>query len=304
MKQTIDEDVIALMRELSLPDHYIDFVKFYLTPLADQIISLHSKQNAPVLIGINGAQGTGKTTLCQFLCLLLNIQGKKVVTLSIDDFYLSRAERSKLANQVHPLLQTRGVPGTHNMRLMADTLGALLSQQQVRLPAFDKSVDDCVDQALWPLSPVDTEIVLFEGWCVGAGSIVESELDPPVNNLEREEDPEKIWRKYICDQLNDDYQCIFNRLDYLIMLKAPSFDLIYQWRLNQEKQLVKKAQHSSHIMDENEIARFIQYYERLTKMMLKDLPAKSDSVLHLNEDQVVTHMTGKDELAMLEETQA
>src|SRR4051812_37808865 len=71
----------------------------------------------PLLVGICGSQGSGKTTACEYVARTLSASGVRVAILSIDDLYLPRAAREDLARRVHPMLLTRGVPGTHEPSL-------------------------------------------------------------------------------------------------------------------------------------------------------------------------------------------
>lgn len=288
-------EIEQLIQQLELPPRYLHFVSTFLDPLKNRLVQLQSTKGKPLLVGINGAQGTGKTTLCQFLQVLLELEGKNVVNLSIDDFYYSRSKREQLAKDLHPLFQTRGVPGTHDTALMEKTLTALLDNKVIEIPRFDKAIDNPIDCADWQLSPDNVDIILLEGWCVGAEADDESCLDWPINALERDEDSEKKWRGYINKQLTEKYTDIFSLLDFLVMLKAPNFDLIYEWRLNQEKQLAKHVQQKTHIMNDQEVFRFVQHYERLTKSMFANLPKKANVVFYLSEKQIVTQASGLDQ---------
>lgn len=69
----------------------------------------------PFIIGLNGVQGAGKTTLVKALASKLRgDEGLQTLVCSIDDFYLRREDQEALA-KAHPdnkLLQVRGEPGT------------------------------------------------------------------------------------------------------------------------------------------------------------------------------------------------
>ena len=241
-----------------------------------------------MLLGINGAQGTGKSTLADFLKLALETQrGWRVAVLSIDDFYLTKAERAALADQVHPLLKTRGVPGTHDTDLLSrylDDLRSLAEGEEHRLPRFDKARDDRMDESQWPLVSGPIELIILEGWCVGSVSENETDLTQSINELERYKDPAGDWRAYVNDRLASDYARLFAQLDALIFLQAPSFDAIYRWRLEQERKLAASTPAgASGIMSESQIAEFIRYYERITRSNLRQLPRSADVVLELDE---------------------
>ncbi|MCP8897933.1 phosphoribulokinase [Gilvimarinus xylanilyticus] len=255
------------------------------------------RSDSAYLVGVNGAQGTGKSTAASILKRLLETgYGLKVCALSIDDLYLSRAERNRLAREVHPLLATRGVPGTHNLPLALDTfsqLNAATPGLKTAIPRFDKSQDDCVPEAQWDGISGRPDVIIFEGWCVGARAQRVSDLSVPVNSLEVNEDPDGHWRRYVNDALTD-YQALFAQLDLLVMLKAPSFAQVLEWRQLQEQKLrdsltPEQLKHSR-VMSESDIERFIAHYERLTRWMLSEMPARADIVLALGADHQVAQI--------------
>ena len=241
-----------------------------------------------LLFGINGAQGTGKSTLADFLKLgLESARQWRVAVLSIDDFYLTKAERHELSETIHPLLATRGVPGTHDMDMLSqcpDDLRALGEDERYRLPRFDKAQDDRADERTWPSVTGPLDLVILEGWCIGSIAQDDSELAEPVNELERDRDPAAVWRGYVNDRLKSDYAALFARLDALAFLMAPDFEAIFRWRLQQEQKLAASAaEDTSGIMSEQQIEEFIQFYERITRDNLERLPGIADVVLELDE---------------------
>ncbi|WP_255210702.1 hypothetical protein [Methylogaea oryzae] len=169
------------------------------------------------MLGINGGQGSGKSTLCEFLRLILEQGfGLRVAGLSIDDIYKTRAEREQLAKTVHPLLLTRGVPGTHDVELGLGVIDALKQAEagdSVAIPSFDKARDDRRQLDEWPRFRGKADVVVFEGWCVAAKPQDEIELAQPVNRLEAEEDADGRWRRYVNQQLQGAYTELFGRLD-------------------------------------------------------------------------------------------
>ena len=127
-----------------LPVDFELLAKTYYLPLGDWLRQQRQRQDT-LVVGINGCQGSGKSTLADFLQQFLEYQGLSVASLSIDDLYLTRAQRQQLAKTVHPLLQTRGVPGTHDTAMgiaLIDQLRQLSKGEQLRLPRFDKASDD------------------------------------------------------------------------------------------------------------------------------------------------------------------
>ena len=278
---TLFEAFVASVAAEGLADSNMskNYMPVYL-PLAQWLFQCH-EQTGQRLIGINGAQGSGKSTLARILALLLQHGfDKSVVVLSLDDFYLTRVQRDELAKRVHPLLQTRGVPGTHDVTLALAVLTALKNAEPVMLPQFDKSLDDRVASSCWKTLELPVDIILFEGWCVGALPQNNKQLQPPVNELEAQEDAQGVWRQFVNTQLATDYQTLFALLDTLLMLKVPSFDCVYAWRALQEIRLQQG-------MSQQQLRRFILHYERLTKHMLNEMPQRADKVLHVGEDHQI-----------------
>ncbi|MDF0751149.1 hypothetical protein NLU14_13040 [Marinobacter sp. 71-i] len=292
----------TLINQESLPDAYADTVKKTILPLAQHLHSLRQDRAGPIVIGIHGAQGTGKSTLTVFLRELLTKHYRiPTASFSLDDLYLTRAERERLAEDVHPLFITRGVPGTHDIALgqqVIDQLKAADSGTETPIPAFDKSRDDRSQQYQWPVFRGRAEVILVEGWCMGAvPAASDEELMEPVNELERSEDPEGTWRQYVNRCLKGDYSRFFSQVDSLIMLRAPSMECVLQWRTLQEHKLRERmscapkeggarsgAAQPSRIMSDEEVVRFIMHYERITRASLEEMPARADCVINVGED--------------------
>jgi D-glycerate 3-kinase len=242
-----------------------------------------------LLVGVNGAQGAGKSTLTAFVKLILQESfGLRVAALSIDDLYRPHAEREQLAHDVHPLLATRGVPGTHDAEWGVRLLEELRSDagKPVIIPSFDKSRDDRKPQMEWQIVAQPVDVVILEGWCVGARPQTEPELDQPINELEQREDADGVWRRFVNQQLAGDYARWFAMLDRLVMLKVPDMASVYEWRSLQEDKMA--ANDARRIMDSSGLKRFIMHYERLTRHMLDEIPERADVVMYLNEHHQFT----------------
>ena len=258
-----------------------------------------SAGDEPLVLGVCGSQGSGKSTFTRVLQEALPAeQGWKVATLSLDDLYLSRAERERLAEHVHPLLRTRGVPGTHDVALGVELirrLSAAGSSDAIRLPRFDKATDDRSSQDSLFIGRAD--IVVLEGWCVGAVPQAADELAAPLNDLEREHDPHCVWRQYVNEQLAGPYQALFGLLDRLVMLQAPSFAVVFEWRREQERKLIARLTAgggelpSSRAMNDGSLRRFVMHYERLTRHMLREMPARADLLVALDAQRSIVHIT-------------
>lgn len=283
-------DIHGFLTTHQLPSSYAETAQKWFTPLCEQLLKHQEGATKPFIVGINGSQGSGKSTLTSFIeYYLSSVHGKQVVSLSIDDFYFDQSQRNALAIKVHPLLATRGVPGTHNIPLALDTLRNLDSGSRTLLPRFDKATDNPFPTEQWPVIASSPDFIILEGWCVGATPQSQSELKPPINHLEEVEDPLGIWRSFVNTELAGDYQTLFAKIDYRIMLKAPSFDCVYQWRLEQEHKLAKTAaKNSTGVMSDDEVANFVQHYQRITEHALRQLPKESDTVFYLDETRTIT----------------
>jgi D-glycerate 3-kinase len=249
-------------------------------------IAARTRPGKTLIIGINGTQASGKSTLAALLVkLLARDYTLRAVTISIDDFYRTRAEREALARDVHPLLITRGVPGTHDVELASrtfDRIGALRANDELSLPRFIKVLDDRAPEKDWPtcIGPID--VLLFDGWCVGTPPQAAEDLVAPVNALEAQEDPDGRWRAFVNTQLKSDYAALFARLDALVFLQAPGFDVVHGWRLEQEAGNVREVADPKHALTADSLRRFIAHYERLTRHALRVLPDRADFVLELD----------------------
>lgn len=243
----------------------------------------------PFILGVCGSQGSGKSTLSDGLAARLRAGGLRVAVLSLDDLYLTKEERAVLARDVHPLLATRGVPGTHDVALGLSVLDGLARPGRTLLPRFDKAVDTRAEQGVWIDGPVD--LVLLEGWCVGAVAQDLAALTDPVNELERVRDPDGRWRRFVNDRLSGEYQRLFAHLDALILLAAPDFAIVRDWRIQQEDglraQLRDAGQPTDGTMTDEQVTAFIQFYERLTRHILTEMPGRADLVLRLDADRRV-----------------
>ena len=273
-----------------LPEQYVESARRYFLPFADWLEDrVADYGDKTYVLGLNGAQGTGKSTLAQLISdYLADKYARNVVVLSIDDLYLTRQERQSLADQVHPLLSTRGVPGTHDVGLGISVIEELKSLQPgatLEVPRFDKSRDDRCPQSGWSTVTGPVDLLIFEGWCVASTSVTDTELEGPLNALEAVEDGDGRWRRYVNDRLRSDYAELFALLDGLLFLKAPDFDAVLRWRLEQEHKLRQSAgDNANAIMSDEQVATFIQHYERITRNNLAVLPTLADAVIELDAD--------------------
>lgn len=272
---------------------YLESAQYWFAPVVESLVAHHNSAGRTLVFGVNGSQGSGKSTLCDYLRATLHHEyALSAISLSLDDFYLTRAQRREMAASVHPLFLTRGVPGTHDIQLLTATLDRLSSadtRQPVRVPRFDKAADDRRPQSEWDEIDRAPAVVLLEGWCLGVPPQSDAELDAPINELEREEDPLGQWRRYANDALAQEFPPLHERVDRWLMLQAPSFECVYRWRLEQEAKLAARlgGKTGTHLMDEAELRRFVQLFERLTRHCLNTLPGRVDHLFTLDEERAI-----------------
>ena len=246
-------------------------------PLLARRVARWAREHGPgLVVGVSGPQGCGKTTACAEAAATLQAHGLRTAVLALDDLYLPRSERERLACEIHPLLRTRGPPGTHDAALGGQLLDTLRQPGTVRLPRFSKAADDRAAVGVAFEGPAD--VVLFEGWCVGVRPQGPERLASGVNALEREEDADGRWRAHVDGQLAGPYAALWNRLNRLVVLLAPDWPTIGAWRAEAEADLRARTGGG---MTSAELARFMAHYERLTRWAAEDLPARADLVVRL-----------------------
>ena len=266
-------------------------VKSFLIPLCFWI-SKKANNKKPYFVGLAGGQGTGKTTISSLIkIILVKYFELKVFRISIDDFYKTRQERIKLSKRLHPMLLIRGVPGTHDINMMLNFFKKTKSKKfkRLKLPTFNKAIDDRFKKEKWYDLKEKPDIIIFEGWCVGARSEKNITLKKTINSLEKFNDPNQIWRKYVNQQLKTKYKNLYSQLNCLIYLKAKDFKLLQKWRLKQERKLWLKNKKSAKlkIMDKADVIRFMQTYQRITQNMFKNMPKYASIILNLNSNHQI-----------------
>jgi D-glycerate 3-kinase len=259
--------------------------------LLDQYAGRIARSRRPYILGLSGLQGSGKSTLARVMKAQAKARGWATEVLSLDDFYYARSEREALARDVHPLLRSRGVPGTHEIELLLSVLAAV-PQASDRLavthPRFDKGRDTRLPPSRWPRITKRPALVIVEGWALGIRPQPLSALARPINALERDEDPDGTWRHWVNKQLRG-YQPLWRKFDALIVLQAPNWDIVRRWRGEQEEELV--ARHAPLAMDAASMGRFLMHFERLSRHALATLPALADTVVEYDDDRHVTGLT-------------
>jgi len=259
--------------------------------LLDQYAGRIARSRRPYLLGISGLQGSGKSTLAREVKAQAEAQGLATEVLALDDFYYSRSERESLAHQVHPLLRTRGVPGTHEIELLMSVLAALphaSDKLPVTYPRFDKGRDTRMPPSRWPKITRPPKLIVLEGWALGIKPQLLSALDEPVNELERSDDPDGHWRHWVNKQLRG-YQPLWRKLDALVVLQAPNWEVVRQWRSQQEEELL--ARHAPLAMDAPAMEHFLAHFERLSRHALATLPVLADTCVEYDTQRHVTGLS-------------
>ena len=287
------DSFVKTCRRLEIAQDLTPLLDALYLPLAAWLHTRRLEQRQTLVVGLCGAQGSGKSTVGTLLKLVLE-EGfaQRVVAFSLDDLYKTRADRQKMAREVHRLFATRGVPGTHDVDLGIALIAALKSQgpgQVTVIPAFDKATDDRRSRETWPIAsgPVDT--IIFEGWCVGARPQPEALLLNPVNELENSEDQAGIWRTAVNQALAGEYQKLFSLIDVLLLLKIDRLERVFQWRRLQERKLAHAAvdagipEKDRRVMSPAQVSRFVMHYERLTCHILSEMPPRADMVFFVDE---------------------
>lgn len=250
--------------------------------------ALRSSAKRPLTVGICGAQGSGKSTIAQALHDKFVAGDLKVALFSLDDLYLSREDRKMLAAE-HPLFEVRGVPGTHDVALGEQVIAACGLPGRVLLPRFSKERDEPCPQSEWVEIEGPVDLILFEGWCVGALPQPAEALLEPVNTLERYEDHKAVWRSSVNRHLANEYQRLFANIDQLVLLAAPGFDVVATWRQEQEhvlrERLRSQGRDLASTFSDSEIERFVQHYQRITQHILAEMPDRADLVVRLDAHQ-------------------
>ena len=268
----------------------IDNLKKNYIPISFWIEKKYKEKGSTLFLSLSGGQGSGKTTITFILKIILKKFFKRNVCItSIDNFYKTFDERNMMSKRIHPLFKTRGVPGTHDIRLIKNFFNNIKKNKfkAFKMPQFNKSTDDRVDKKYWSKIIKKPEIVILEGWCVGAKPQSNSLIKKPVNILERKEDKRLIWRRFVNEKLKKEYKQIFSKIDHFIFLKVPNFNMVFKWRLLQEVKLKKRLHLNKKIMNYNQIKRFIMFYQRITLQMIKDLSKSASVIIFLKKNHEI-----------------
>ncbi|ARD44633.1 kinase [Colwellia sp. PAMC 21821] len=284
----------TFIKQHKLPEKFRQTAKDYYQPLAERIFSQFTKSSNAYFVGINGCQGSGKSTLTDFIAeYLTKAHQLNVVVMSLDDFYFTGEKRQQLAHDIHPLLATRGVPGTHDMNMLEGVLKKLKTKSTgFSIPRFNKATDEPFPEEQWQAVEYPIDIILLEGWCWGVKPQTDEQLKAPVNELELKHDANGDWRNYVNKQLKLNYQPLYEQMDFWLALQAPSFDCVYKWRLEQEQKLKDKniGLANSKIMKSAGILNFTQYFQRLSVQACNTISQSADAIFYLDYARNITNL--------------
>ncbi|MBM6552163.1 hypothetical protein [Marinomonas ostreistagni] len=292
----VEQTLKGLYADESLADRLDDL---YL-PFARWVSQYSRPKHQPLVLGMGGPQGCGKTTFCAVVShILAKGFDLNAVVVSLDDLYLTQKDRLAYAETAHPLFATRGVPGTHDTQLaltIFDRLKHLQEGEVMYVPKFDKSLDDRKPVHRWQEVAGPVDVIFFEGWCVGASPMSEESLNEPINRLEADKDADASWRHAVNEQLQQDYKRLFELIDVQMWMQPPSFDVVYDWR-NKQERVLEAHLHDIHggvldtldikVMSPEALKGFMQYYERITRHMICSMAQSADVHFMLDEHQTV-----------------
>lgn len=257
-----------------------------MTDLADYLFAKISKKvsaSGVIVIGLSGPQGSGKTTASNALQKMF---GGRCAILSLDDFYLSRDDRLKLGQQVSGLLDVRGPPGTHDIAFLRTTIDELKNMRpdsRVHIPVFSKVRDDREPAQSWRVISSKPDVIIVEGWCVGARDIPNYAELGPMNDVERS-DTDHNWLDFQRQKLSTVYKNLWDEIDAFYYLEAPAFETVLQWRTEQEATNLAVALNELSAERKVWVARFLEHYERITRAMAKGCRMPG-TVLQLSADR-------------------
>ena len=251
-----------------------------LTDIEKIYMPLFKKIRSKKMIMIAGSQGSGKSSLSELIRVIYKKHYKKKVTIiSIDDFYHSIKKRNQISRDIHPLFSVRGVPGTHDITLLRNILWKIKKKQfPIYLPIFDKTKDA---RKKYRKKISSSDLVILEGWCVGASPLPNDYLFKNINIIEKDSDKQNIWRKNYNRYLKD-YQDLFKLFNYYIYILTPSWENVISWKYKQE---LKLRSQKSNLKLLSKLKEFIMYYEKITRWMMKTSKLNSNILIKVDKYQ-------------------
>lgn len=250
---------------------------------------LRASPDRPLIIGLNGMQGVGKTSLVAPLAAALEKRNIRTLVFSIDDFYLPHSEQVSLALS-HPdnaLLQHRGepgmyparakyihqnepnlLPGTHDVGLAKTVFAALLSNAPALIPQYDKALfsgqGDRLPESQWVSvnQPGQTpvQVVIFEGWCVGFRAICHDNVEELWTAPNRALHKHKLQHLLFINEKLKEYDAITDLIDAFVHIDSEDTEYVYDWRLEQEESLRLSRGDPNAGMTPEQVRNFVDGY--------------------------------------------
>ncbi|MFT5139718.1 MAG: D-glycerate 3-kinase [Lysobacterales bacterium] len=235
------------------------------------------------IISIAGPPGTGKSTLAGACCAALEDAGLTCLVISLDDYYLPKAQRLKLARSEHSLFEVRGVPGTHELDLLLVHLQALMDPDHghIEMPQFDKSLDDRNEEPKMIKAGFVPAFIFIEGWIVGAPPQSGGDLLTCANQFEEENDPDGEWRNQVNANLYDYFTELNRFIQERWYLNAPGWDSVLEWRL-----LQAQSAHQGLLSNKHDVCRFLEHYHRLCMHMQAKCEQWADVIIDFDTTHV------------------
>ncbi|MEM9245087.1 MAG: hypothetical protein AAGA67_05015 [Cyanobacteria bacterium P01_F01_bin.153] len=181
--------------------------------------------------------------------------GRSLLNLSIDDFYLTYAQRRTLCQQ-DPRLIWRGPPGTHDIDLAVETLDQL-EQGNAAVPQFDKSLHGGQGDCVAPKTVKSADIVWLEGWLVGCNPVEDAVFDGPLPEPIVTEGDRQFARD--CNERLAAYSPLWQRLDQWAVLAPKDYRWSKRWRSQAEASRIAAGGKG---LSKAEIGEFVDYFWR------------------------------------------
>jgi len=288
----LDFDRLIAAKDLT-PKQAAGF-SFWAQPLAEALRQDAKEHMRPLIVALAGPPCSSKALFADFLAKALGDSGCPALHVRVRDFRLSKHARERLCETVHPLFAYPGQLGTHDTGELERVLLALRANsltQPLHIPSFDRAYDVRHAFSKWTVVNTLPRVVLVSGWTLGAVAQEDVALNQPVNDLERERDPDQKWRRATNNMARDHYQPLYGLFDRWVYSKPPSWDAVCQWNQRDHEVWIKRmSDRGVQLSDEQRQGGeiFSQLSQRFALESVARLSRKSDYVLTLDADRRIT----------------